>query len=294
MTTLIRKRTEPAELVLLSHLKNRMTFTAEQTRRWEALTAGYFGEKRCDHSLEKADISALLLPDLHLSAAGRYAQIDTLLITDDQLIILEIKHFQGDYEWNDEGWWTPGNLIIPSPLIQLERSISLLKRILQQSGLNHMSKVSGKVLFTHPDFTLHHLQKHPEIVLPTQMRSFITSLKTLRVTSRSHKTARFFQKIQNLNPYERPLPDYSFQQLKKGIFCPQCGTSMSAKSNKLIHCTTCSFYEAKHECALRMMYELRILFPHFRPTGALLYQWCGKQISKRTFSRILTAANAAK
>ncbi|WP_339149364.1 MULTISPECIES: hypothetical protein [unclassified Sutcliffiella] len=89
--------------------------------------------------------------------------------------------------------------------------------------------------------------------------------------------------------YER-LPEYKYEDLRKGIVCAGCGgmgATTISKDRKVIVCSLCSFKEKFVNTVLRTINEFEILFPGQKVTSKIIHDWCGDLITIRSIQRIL-------
>lgn len=138
------------ELKILTYIQPRMNLSATQQANLHRLCKGYEGEKAFIHILEK-ELSAdyLIVNDCLFKINNREFQIDTLLIGENTIYLLEIKNYKDDFYIQNNNWYSAAsNNEIRNPLHQLKRSKLSLEFFLRQHGFN--------LLLNH---TLHYLHK---------------------------------------------------------------------------------------------------------------------------------------
>lgn len=89
------------------------------------------------------------------------------------------------------------------------------------------------------------------------------------------------------SPYNRK-PDYTFEQLQKGIYCKCCHSFDISFNTKTIVCDKCRFREDMESAVLRNVEEFRILFPEKKITTSVIYEWCKIITSTKTIRNILS------
>jgi DNA-directed RNA polymerase subunit M/transcription elongation factor TFIIS len=98
------------------------------------------------------------------------------------------------------------------------------------------------------------------------------------------------QKLISLHQTKNPftyVPEYSYDQLQKGIFCPTCKSFLVSIKNYYLVCEKCGGHEKLETAILRNVEEFKLLFPDRKVTTNSIYEWCRVNLCKKTFSRVL-------
>jgi hypothetical protein len=282
---IFRPRPEKLELVLLRYLHPRMVFNSSEALNFLNLEKGYKGELKSDLWLKGLTDEWIILTDLLLEYNGSKFQIDTLIIACEKIYLLDIKYFEGDYTIKEDKWYNPAGILQKNPLHQLERCETLLKKLLHELGYNFT--IESYLVFNNPEFHLYTPSINPAIIFPTQLNRFLKKLNTRPV--KLHK--KYYQLAEQLNarhivesPYER-LPPYTFEQLEKGLLCPNCKTFFSDES---LVCKKCGCIEDGEAAILKSVKEYMLLFPERKITTNDIYDWCGGIKSKKAVRRVLS------
>ncbi|PAE23409.1 nuclease-related domain-containing protein [Bacillus sp. 7894-2] len=284
---LLKRRFPSDELWCMRYLNIRMDLTEKEKQHWANLEKGYEGEVKFDLLTEKLTEERLVIHDLLLEVNNSYVQIDTLIISERMIHLIEIKNFQGD--WNlesDKLYAVNTGREYKNPVHQLKRSASLFRQLLQI--LKQTIPVEASVLFINPEFTLYQAPMDQPIILPTQINRFLKDLNHTpsKLNEGHRKLARQLLSLhQTKNPYTI-LPDYHFDQLKKGMYCMNCHSLLSPVHRTLV-CEKCGGREKLEQAILRNIREFKFLFPERKLTTQSIYEWCKADISKRTYSRVL-------
>ena len=194
---------------------------------------------------------------------------------------------EGDFYFQTERFYTKSGAEIKNPLLQLERSQSLLRELLQNLGFN--LPIEGYVVFINPEFTLYQAPLNEPITFPSQLHRFMKKLDMRRskLNARHRKLA---DQLVSLHLHESPytrLPNYDYEQLKKGIVCGECNSfSISVREKKLM-CDSCGCQEEVESAVIRSVAEIIILFPDKRITTNVVLEWCKVVESKKMIGRIL-------
>lgn len=282
---IFRPRPEKLELVLLRYLNARMVFSSSESLNFSNLEKGYKGELKSDVWLKGLTDEWLILNDLLLEYNGSIFQIDTLIIAYERIFLLDVKYFEGDYAIKDNKWYNPADVLQKNPLHQLERCETLLKKLLHELGYDFT--VESYLIFNNPEFHLYTTSINPAIIFPTQLNRFLKKLNT-RPVKLNKKHFKLAEQINARHivesPYKR-LPPYTYEQLKKGILCPNCKTFFLDES---LVCTKCGCIVETEEAILRSVREFTLLFPDKMITVDSIFDWCGKIKSKKAIRRVLS------
>ncbi|MEH7490993.1 nuclease-related domain-containing protein [Neobacillus niacini] len=282
---LFRPRPEKLELILLHYLHARKKFTNEEEFNYTNLIKGYEGELKSDIWLRGLTDEWLILNHLLLEYNGSTFQIDTLIIAYEKIYLLDIKTFEGDHSIKDDKWYTPSGKPEKNPLHQLERCETLLQRLQQDLGFN--IPIESYLIFINPEFHLYTSSNHPAIIFPSQLNRFLKKLNTKPVKL-NKKHYQLAEKLNALHieesPYKR-LPLYKYDQLKKGIICPNDKTFFT---DETLICSKCGRVEEVEAAVLRSVKEFSLLFPDRKLTTNNIYDWCGGVKSKKVIRRVLS------
>ena len=285
---LVKKRSEPVELRSLKALDNRMVFAEKEKQQLLTSKKGYEGEKMLDEWLELLKVDCLILNDLLLEWNGSTFQLDSVVITEETIYLFDAKNYAGDYYYERERLKIINGIEIKDPLLQLKRSESLLRQLLNHLGI-HLP-VEPHIIFTNPEFTLYQAPLDQPIIFPAQFNRFMKKLnrKESKLNNQHRKLAERLLSLDQTNSSSPRLPQYSFEQLAKGIKCTECNAIFDAWQGKNFHCASCEGQESIDSAVMRNVEEFRLLFPDRRITINQIYEWCNYSVSKKVIRRILS------
>ena len=285
---LIRGRDISAELVILRILNVKMELTEKEKLHLSNQEKGYEGEVKFDALTAGLENENLILNDLLLEVGESLFQIDTLIIFSGVIHLIDVKYFEGEYYYDEGGLFkTKTGSEKKDPLLQLKRCHSLFRQLLQKYGFNFPTE--AHLVFNNPEFTLFLPTQNPQIILPTQIHSFIKKLKLIssRLNERHSKLADLLVSLHiTENPYTR-LPKYNYDKLKKQLTCRKCHSCLILVGRTKLICNKCGYEECVEAAVLRSVDELRILFPGIKITTKLVHEWCGGIVSTKTIRWIL-------
>lgn len=283
-------REESKELKLYRSLDARMELSAQQKNRYYFIKKGYDGEVYFDLLAEKAglDQKFYILNDLLLKCDGTLFQIDSLMITQHSVIVLEIKNYEYDYYFKVDNFYSrKTNHDVNNPLHQLDRIQTLLRKLLRKIGLT--LHVEGYVIFINPNFFLYQAPLNDSIVYHSQLNRFIGELadKPSELNNVHRKLADFLLKENITDHPIRDLPTYSFNLLRKDLMCACCHTLSVGVSGKMLVCSQCNHKESLETAIVRCVEELRLLFPEEKIKTSLIHDWCRANYSRKVIRKIL-------
>lgn len=271
---------QPKELTILNILEKRMTLPAASQHRRRTLQKGYEGEMRFYRQLkQRLNDTNIVLYDLSLKADGATFQLDCIILLKREILLVEIKHFAGDFQIKNNTWYAlaKGNEI-KNPLSQLERSTYLLTYFLKEEG--YRLPVHRYLLLVHPECTLYQSEPNPQIIHPGQINRFITSIneKTATLTPRHTTLANtLFSRRLPDSPYDN-LPHYDPDQLQKGVHCLHCNGPLRINGNMLV-CVSCAGAESLRSAIVRGVTVFHQLFPNTNITTNRMHAWLGIDMS---------------
>src|SRR5699024_11411790 len=149
----LTRRHPPEQLLQLEALSHRTSLDYKNHQQFERLSLGYQGECLYDQVFTEVGHDNLhIYRDIYLKIEDSTTQYDTLIITDQGVIVNEIKNFKGTYTVS-EGNWALGDFVLPDdPFAQLRRAIGKIRRLSNLSEFNF--RVSGKLIFPNEECTL--------------------------------------------------------------------------------------------------------------------------------------------
>ncbi|OIJ10337.1 hypothetical protein BKP35_14685 [Anaerobacillus arseniciselenatis] len=286
----LKHRKESKELLLFRHLFFRNALSSKDKYYYRNLESGYAGELIFDEWLKPITSKLIFLSDLTFEINNSHFQIDSLLISPERIYLIDVKNHEGDYYIGGNKWYTSAKKEIKNPLIQLQRTASLLRQLFQYHKINYYFEAS--LVFVNLEFYLYEAPMNSPIIFPTQRNRFINKLDTeaggLRLKHRDFKLA---EKLLSLHltdsPYSR-IPVFEYEQIEKGVICQSCKSILTEQvTTKIMTCSNCGFAEGIEQAVLRSTEEYALLFPDKKITTAAIYDWCRIVASKRVLQETL-------
>lgn len=278
----IKEREKSSLLRGMEALHNRVELAPKDNSYYNSLVSGYEGEQFFDWKIMRAiDNEAVYISDLLLNINGKSTQIDAVLIIENCLYVFEVKNYTGEYMFNENVMKNLNGYVIGNPLDQLNRSLTILTQLLKQ--WNIQIPIDGRVVCVNPGFTLFTKTPPEHIILPTQLDSFLKKLNH-QIKPLSSSNRILGKRLSEMNkqevPFQKQLPPYEYEQLRKGVKCPQCNNFNVALTQRSCSCLTCQKQTAIQSCILYAIDEYKLLFPQKKLTTQNLFNWMGGEVSK--------------
>src|SRR5690606_18612486 len=127
----IKALVESNELKGYRMLNSRKVLTGEDKEQLNRLEKGYAGEVFFNERVDGLSKEWFILNDLQLESNNSEFQIDSLVICQKHILLFEVKNYEGDYYIEGDKWNYINGSSIQNPVHQLERTESLLRRLLQ-------------------------------------------------------------------------------------------------------------------------------------------------------------------
>ncbi|MBO1005998.1 nuclease-related domain-containing protein [Pseudogracilibacillus auburnensis] len=264
-----------------------MKLSSSQKNNLDNLNKGYEGERRFFELLEEELIAECVpLYGLQFEVNQTEFQIDSLLIFQNTLDIFEIKNYDDDYYIEGEKWHAVSGKEIRNPTHQLKRCEILFRQLLQQLGYNF--PVNSYLVFVNPEFYLYQAPFNQSVIFPTQLLRLTKKLNSMggKITQRHMKLAnQLALRHIPMSAHER-IPEYSYEDLKKGIVCTSCRGFLSVINNERLKCSKCGNEDSMESAIMRSVAEFHLLFPNRKITISAISEWCLIN-TKKTLRRIL-------
>ncbi|MER2063188.1 MAG: hypothetical protein ABS873_00930, partial [Alkalibacterium sp.] len=194
----------------------------------------------------------------------------------------------GDYTMQSERLLTLSGQEVLNPLAQVNRSLVKLKQLFIQ--LQFETELTGAAVFVNPSFHLYRADAADAFVFPGQLPNYLRNIS--QKASHLSKEHRWLaEKLLDLDkrhtPYEKELPTYDFQTMKKQLNCPVCGSQNVKLTQRSSCCRDSQHLSSLDSLCLSTIADLRSLFPDKKLTTALVYEWCGGRIGNKRVRQVL-------
>ncbi|ADU32484.1 nuclease-related domain-containing protein [Evansella cellulosilytica] len=285
---ILKKRFESDELLILRYLNRRIKLNEKDKFRYLNLEKGFEGEIKFDQLIENIQEERLILNDLLLEVNNSYFQIDTLIISQGIIYLIDIKNFEGDcYMESDKIFSVKTRWEYKNPINQLKRSETLFSQLLRILKCNYL--VESTAIFINPHFTLYQASMDNSIILPSQVNRFISNLNNVpsKLTNSDKQLAKKLLSLHHpKTPFSLP-PSYHYDQLQKGVYCNKCISYYMSIEKYNFVCGNCGEREKISKVILRHINEFKLLLPGQKITTKIISEWCNTELNRRTICRVL-------
>lgn len=251
----IIKRNQPALLRGIPRLiarippdHRKVNYLREQLYR---IGAGYSGECNVDSYIERSRFpkSTKIFTDVHLRISPKFTfQIDTLIITERYVLIVEVKNIKGTIRFVqnpphlEQVLETGHEAVIDCPVYQIESNKLNLDEWFFQRGIN--LKTIGLVVLANPNTKVKDVPQDFPIIYKKQIPFYLQSLRRSEPVLSPAQINEISRKIaieqQEFNPF--PLCSYfniDHQDLRTGFVCHYCNQLLQRKSSRTWCCQSC-------------------------------------------------------
>lgn len=273
----------PPELLTYQILLQRSLLSRDEWMQHDRLHQGYVGEKVLEqfiHDVKSDKMIALF--DCLFEVNETEFQIDCLLLTSDTVILLEAKHYNGDYFLENEKFFHfKTKREIRSPLLQSERAKYLLKQLLSQLGVN--LDVQSYIVFTNKNFHLYGSMPQLPMIFRAQLERFLQKIDANAggLTDQSHRLARLLSKRKKEQSRYARMPKYNLDEMKRGVFCEGCRGELERENRHQFICMHCDIFYQVSQVILYATATFQILFPKEKITTKTIVEWCGGVLTRK-------------
>lgn len=279
-----KERTKSKLLNIFRILSSRMHLASDDYYYYLNLLKGFEGEMCFDEFTEKLKEFCLILNDLQLENRRSSFQIDALLIFFDRIVLYEIKNYEGVHYWGKDKFTKLNGVAMENPALQLQKTRVRLELLLQELGCK--MEVEAFVVYINPEFTLLGAPVDEQLLLHSQISGYFENLRRgAAPTAEQKKLADALVKLHKPD-YPSKMPDYCYENLKKGIPCTTCGALLETFSGHRQSCANCGKKVNVRNAIKTSISDFRLLFPNEPVTSSRLADWCGIGRRDRIF-RIL-------
>lgn len=282
----MKNRERPFELKVYDALLHRKPFSEKEKSKHRKLKRGYEGELLFDNYLEKIPSDYILLKDYWLSHNNRFFQIDHALLINNRFYLYDVKNFIGDYYYEEEALYYASGAEVDDPLIQLKRTESLVRQLLQSHRFQPC--IQAAIVFINPEFALFQAPRDAKMLLPNQLNRHLKQF--MNPHPMDPALVKIANKLKELRLEGSPflqLPHYCMKELKKGIRCKLCKRVHTQIGENIYECKYCGAREWVKNAVMRNIQDFKILFPERKITTQAIYEWCNIGWSKRRIQYLL-------
>lgn len=281
----LNSRTKPKELKFYEALNRRCRLSQEEERKLAVLRKGYEGEREYDSVFDEAGHENLLIyRDVWMKIEDATLQIDALIITENSLIVNEIKNYSGFYSFDNDGWMIRDVQISADPLAQASRTgnkLLKLRYLLQQNFSRQF-----KVIFVNPDFNLEAAPGYDRnIIKRSTLRHYMKNLNKMYAGPQAYEMSEQIKEFFIDDPMI--LPEIDINRIRLGNYCFNCG-SFSLEMRKFYAvCRACGSKETLEKMFVRGLMDYSFIFWNEPMTSSKIGTFLMDSLKPRTIRRMM-------
>lgn len=274
------------KLLYYKALEARTKLSNNEKWQLHILQRGFEGECLYDKIFDQiGHENVYIFRDVYLKIESSITQYDSIVISNNRVVVNEIKNFAGDYRYENNNW-SKGNKQLPdNAFIQLNRAMSKLKQLSNNSSVNF--KVDGDVIFPNDDFRLtsedHNIWN--ETVLRNELRTYLRKFKNEHLSDKAKNIAILIRDAIEDNPYFTEKADIT--KLQRGLYCGECGNFNLIKGRFQLTCGKCGTVESNETHLIRAMSDHKYLFYNQPMSRQSLSHLIDNQLHEITIYRAL-------
>lgn len=285
----IKKRNKSNYLRAIEALDKRMKLADEEAVHLMNMQKGYEGEILFDSLVKEfLDVDVLVLNDLLFTEKGSTFQVDSLILTGDKVLLFEVKNYTGNFQFNSHHLLTFSGKEVGNPLNKLDETSTKMRQVLSKWNVN--LTFDPALIFVNPAFTLYNAPTGSPIIFPTQIREHLSRMnqRTLPLSKKHHQLAdKMIKEHQNESAFQQKFPNYTYDVLKKGLWCNECGFPDLTITQRTCFCKACGHRASVEAIVLHQVEDFRLLFPDSKITTPTMYEWLGSTIPIARIRKIL-------
>lgn len=282
------------ELIQLEILEVRLVDLDEkQKRRSWSLKLGFIGEAEVELWIKKYGNKHWHLIHDYWFYNKKTMQADFLIIKENQWLVIEVKNFDGKFEYKNHECTINHRLMDDDIMMSMSSKVSRLKRI--ASEVSAEIEVLGAMVFINEHCQVE-IEQHVdfEIILRNQFKNFLKRHNDFMAMPLMPDHFNQVQKVLNRyvtkNPFQPTgLTVENFGLLRKGVTCKDCHSFDIDVLLKNVTCRHCHSKELKSDAILRSAEQLRYVFFDNAEmvTTRNVFEFTGGQISQGTIRKVL-------
>lgn len=274
------------ELAYYRALNRRVLLSGEDAKNLSAQEKGYAGECTYDRILDEVGHGfVFVFRDVYLGIEGRAAQYDSLIVSDDGIVVNEIKNYSGNYRYDKGTWYIGQSPVSDDALSQLRRAVGKLVKLRYQ--VRGKFNISGKVVFPNIEFRLQSNDDElwDNVVMRSGLRSYLMQFQNMNAGRVAEDIAELIRSHIVPNTYFDKCADFS--AVRKGLYCSECGGFELENRYLYMICDHCGKTEKKETHLLRAISDYKALFLNEKLTKQRFMEFIDYEVSPRTVFRVL-------
>lgn len=233
------------------YIRGLYTQDYQMTRKYQYLIRGHQGEKiMYDWLKRNLPPHTLIIHDIWMEYRG-ITQIDLLVLINNLIWIIEVKHYNGYFQYKDNVCSLNGYRMDKDQIAQMRNRLLIIEDIIKLSKKDF--QIKGTMVFTHENSEI---SIPPEVTFETltlnQVKRYFTHEITTTLKRSKQSILPHLKKYETNSTFLMPsLKEDDFLFLKKGVYCPVCYSFDLSPTNRSFICESCHHRELKQLSILR-------------------------------------------
>jgi hypothetical protein len=226
---------------------------------------------------------------------GKRMQADFVIVTSSRWIVVEVKHYDGKFEYKDNECYLNGRVMSDNFFASMDLRVKKIRHMAHQVDSNIV--VQGLFVFVHEhcDIEIHLDHEFDfDIRLRHQLKCYFSDLKRSDggVLEQNYLMTidRVLDQYRAGTPFvPKAISNSEWQQLTKGINCCTCDNLDMVIHHKTVYCPNCATVERKYDVVLRLRDQVDLLYygAPKKVTASNIYDLCNKNISNTYIRKVL-------
>lgn len=254
MQMILKYRDKPAKIAGYEALLKRLPANHEKRRliieKLSNAKAGAGGEERIDTILSyfEPDYPFRMIQDLSLPERN---QIDTLLIMQDRIIILEIKNLGGELRMHTNPSALGQTLLdghrrfLKNPVIQVETAKIKLQKVLKALGIQ--LPIESIVVMAYPSQFVEDVPSDAKVWIAEEVLVQLYKINIENKILSIEEIHSLGQELLSIDQQYQPFPlaanlNINLQDIRNGVYCPRCKLRKMKRLVRKWECHFCDIY----------------------------------------------------
>ncbi|GGF26247.1 hypothetical protein GCM10010954_26590 [Halobacillus andaensis] len=250
---IVKERRKPDQMLALEALQRRANLRRDEIEKDLLLArAGFRGEEALNYHLQQIPPHSHILHDIRFAVDELFVQLDTLLLADNFITIIEVKNFTGTLTFDEERHQMIRTLdgkeeAFLDPLLQVRRQKNYLRKWLNAHQYTELP-IETLIVISKPSTIIH--TSNPSVIHSAYLPFKINELESKyaqRVLGQNEllrmgeelKQAHVPRKIDLLQKYK-----IKKEELRVGVHCSSCSTLPMLRGYGKWKCTYCGYVSA--------------------------------------------------
>lgn len=190
---------------------------------------------------------------------SNHIQIDFLVVSSTKIYIFEVKHYTGDWYFEEEYIKCTNSLRYPSPHIQTNKIENNIQSIVNTHNIPRV--IETFIIFTNSHFNLHGKRPQNQAILLPQELSIVPHLIDTNHQEANQEILNIFKQYESIHStfYQKDI-NILEDKVASGLRCPNCRKLFTITYKKNQHNYTCCYCKKQLGFEELIYFNLKELF----------------------------------